>query len=127
MGLVCYPRDLGMGLVCLAQRSGNGTSVFSPEIWEWTIGYTPDLGMGLVCKPLSSLPPSSPDRTPGSSAKRLPPPLTGEVVESPLPSLQASPIRPRRFTLGPARGMMKGKDSDKPVLLLQWLVGGKRG
>ena len=36
--------------------------------------------------------------------------------------LQASPIRPRKFGLGPARGLMKGKDADKPVLHLHWLV-----
>ena len=37
-------------------------------------------------------------------------------------TLQASPIRPRKFGIGPARGLMKGKDTDKPVLHLHWLV-----
>ena len=37
-------------------------------------------------------------------------------------TLQASPIRPRKFGVGPARGLMKGKDADKPVVHLHWLV-----
>ena len=38
-------------------------------------------------------------------------------------SLQASPLRPRRFTLGPTRGGVRERDRDTHAVHLQWLVG----
>jgi len=62
--------------------------------------------------------PSSPDHFDTSLQLQ---PSVEEGLEFSHP-LQASPIRPRRFGVGPARGTMKGKDADKPVLHLHWPV-----
>lgn len=34
----------------------------------------------------------------------------------------ASPIRPRRFVMGPTRGLKKQAAGDKPLIQLQWMV-----